>query len=47
MRRSLFWALAAAALPAPAQDEIVWTRNLSRAMADAKDSGKPLFIVFR
>jgi hypothetical protein len=31
----------------PKQDEIVWLRSLKKAQAEARESGKPMFVVFR
>lgn len=40
--------LGAVALPAAAQDKILrWHDNLERAVQVARESGKPLFVVFR
>lgn len=39
--------LALAAAAPTAQDEIHWLKNLKQAQDDARESGKPLFVVFR
>jgi len=33
--------------PAPAQDEVKWERDLEQAREAAKQTGKPLLVVFR
>ena len=42
--------LAAGSLPAPAQgltDEVVWIESYEQAVAEAKRTGKPIFLTFR